>query len=687
MDARLVVIIAGIILMVAIIGALIVLRKNPNRFVFDTQGGTRPRASEGEGNTASTAFKGRFNMLMAGAASLFGILLAKLWTMQMVSSDYYEKKAQSNQTRTITTPAPRGRILDRNGIALVTNRGSLVVSAYQSLASDTVLVRHLANVLGLPYVTVHRNIQDYSQGAQSLHSVATDVRRSTVAYIQEHAGEFPGVHIVERTERLYPYGETCAHVLGYTGSITSDQLEKQTVSDANDETGGTNKINYQSGDIVGQAGVESAYEELLQGIRGEQTVSINASGAVTGVVSTVPPHPGSDIKLTIDLKTQQACEQGLEKAVSVAREHGNKADGGACICMDATNGEILGMASYPQFDPSVFIGGISTDLWNEFNADDGSRPLIDRAIAGQYVSASTIKPLGALAGMEYGVYSSSRSTDCTGYWTGLGKSNGKWCWLHSGHGPQNLQQGITNSCDSVFYDVGKAFYYDKDNPEGLQEMYRRWGLGKKTGIDLAGEADGRVPDRKWKQSHFKNWSSSDRAWNAGDMTNIAIGQGDILVTPLQMSCVYAGIANGGVEYTPHVFLSAVSDDGTSDVFKYNNGKRRRRLKAHVNSAADMKVVKRGLYGVIYEESGSTASHFSNLPVTVAGKTGTGEKSGEDAFGWLCVYAPADKPKYVVASLIEHGGYGASSALYAVRTVLGSLYDCPDSSMATGDESR
>ena len=186
MDAQIIVVIAGIVLMLAIIGSLVFLRGYSGRFTFDTKNGTRPRAAEGEGNTSGTAFKGRFTLLTAGVGAMFAALLGKLWSMQMVRSDYYENLSTQNRTRTVTTPAPRGRILDRNGTELVSNRASLVVTAYRDLADDEVLVRHIANVLGIPYVAARRNIQDSTEGAQARHTIASDVRRSTIAYIQEH---------------------------------------------------------------------------------------------------------------------------------------------------------------------------------------------------------------------------------------------------------------------------------------------------------------------------------------------------------------------------------------------------------------------------------------------------------------------------------------------------------------------
>lgn len=684
-SAQLVVIIAGAVLVLAILGSLLFLRGYSGRFTFDTKTGTRPRASEGEGNTSAQQMKGRFQMLTAAVGIALSALVAKLWTMQMVSSGYYENLAEQNRTRTVTTAAPRGRILDRDGAPLVTNRPSLAVAGYRDLANDSLTVRHLANVLGLPYMAVRRNLQDYSQSAQSLHVIASDVRRSTVAYIQEHVEAFPGVSVVERTERTYPHGTLACHLLGYTGTITTEQLDAQ---DKRQEEGKESQgdIVYESGDIVGQAGVELQYENLLQGIRGEQTVRVDSSGTVVGQAGSVDPKPGSDIKLTISLKIQQACEEGLKLGLDAGKKSGNKATGGACLCLDATNGEVLGMASAPSFDPSVFIGGVSNDDWNRLNGDDSGNPMVNRAISGQYMSASTIKPLSSLAALEYGAYTATQSSNCKGWWTGLGESAGRWCWNHSGHGPQTLRLGIVNSCDAVFYDVGKAFYYDVDEHEGLQKVFRRYGLGETTGIDLPNEASGRVPDEAWKKSYFKDWTDDQRAWVPGDLLNIAIGQGDILVTPLQMACAYAGIGNGGTEYTPHVFLSAVSRDGVGDAATY---RKRERLKASVHAESDLELVRSGLEGVIYEETESISQHFTNMSVKVAGKTGTGEKSGENDYSWFVAYAPSDKPRYVVAALIEQGGFGSVAALPAIRHVLAALYDEPDTAAnaSSSDQTR
>ena len=681
MDAQLIVLIAGLVLLAAIVGSLIFLRGYSGKYTYDTKDGTRPRASEGEGNTLGVTFKGRFRLLTLGIGAMLSALVARLWSMQMVSSDYYDELAVSNRTRTVTTSAPRGRILDRNGVALVTNRPSLAVTAYRDLADDTVLVRHLSNVLGIPYVAALRNIQDNTEGAQARHTIASDVRRSTIAYVQEHAADFAGVLVDERTERQYPYGTLAAHVLGYTGTVTQEQLQAQ--EEAGDD--GPNRITYSSGDVVGQAGVEYEYESLLQGIKGEQVVTVDATGNVTGQNSSVEPRAGSDIRLTLDLTIQKACEDGLAHAIEIAKNSGyENAGAGACVCLDCTNGDILGMASLPTFDPSVFVGGVSSEVWSELNSEEGGTPLLNRAINGQYMSASTIKVLSALAGLEYGIYSSSRTTVCTGFWTGNGEANGKKCWLETGHGTMNLRSGIANSCDPVFYDIGRDFFYNDANPEGLQEMFRRWGLGSVTGVDLPSEAEGRVPDAAWKESYFSDWPADQRAWNAGDMTNIAIGQGDILVTPLQMACVYAGVAMGGVEYTPHIFYSAVGRDGEGDAYRYNGTGSKERLTAHINSEEDLALVRGGIHDVIYTTDTSLASHFTNLPVEVYGKSGTGERTDEDEYAWFCAYAPADDPKYVVAAVLEQGGGGSATASRCIRDVLGAIYQTPDTSSDSGN---
>ena len=645
---------------------LVLVNRGEARFTFDI-GGQAPRASGGGDNSAEKGFKTRLTGLSIFSGSIIGVLFARLWAMQLVSADEYAQQAELNRTRTISTVAPRGRILDRNGIELVTNRPSLVVVASPDVIDDEVKIQHLANVLGMPPMAVRRKIQDQTEGAQSQRTVAVDVSRRMVAYIDEHQYLFEGIHVEERVQRHYPQGTTCAHVLGYTGSPTQEQLK------AAEEQASDTGISYESGDTVGQAGIEYQYESVLQGVRGEQTVYVDADGNVLDYASSIDAQSGSDVILTIDSKVQQAAEQGLVDAIERVRKAGNQVcNSGSAVCIDVTNGDVIALASYPTFSPSDFVGGISNDDWEMLSSEEAGNPLMNRVIAGQYPSASTIKPLSTFAALNYGIASSESQYVCSGYWTGFGEAYGQYCWNHDGHGGVDLRQGIVYSCDTVFYEIGKGFFYS-DNPEGLQATYRKWGLGEFTGIDLPGEGQGRVPDAEWKYNYYSNYPEEDRLWKGGDFTNLAIGQGDLLVTPMQMACVYAGIANRGTVYKPHVLKSVKSATGTGSVIDY---------KTSVLRTVDEKddyhdLVDAGLKGVISTESQYVAAHFASMSVSVAGKSGTAERANENPLGWFVAYAPADDPKYVVAATVENSTWGADTAMYVVRDTLGALFGQPD----------
>ena len=657
------------IVLVAII-VLLIINRGEARFTFDI-GGQAPRASGGGDNSTEKGFKNRLVGLEIFSGTIIGILFTKLWAMQLVSVDDYTKQAELNRTRRISTVAPRGRILDRNGVELVTNRPSLVVVANSEVADNDVVVQHLANVLGMPPVAVRRKIQDQTEGAQSLRTVAVDVSRRVVSYIDEHQYLFEGVHIEERAQRHYPLGTVCAHVLGYTGSPTSEQLK------ASEEDDSDYSISYESGDTVGQAGIEYQYESVLQGVRGEQTVYVDADGNVLDYATSIEATNGSDIILTIDSGVQRTAEESLAKVISGIREKGNtECMSGSAVCIDVTNGDVIAMASYPTFSPNDFVGGISNDDWEMLSSEEAGNPLMNRVIAGQYPSASTIKPLSTFAALNYGIATPESGYVCTGYWTGFGQDYGQYCWNHDGHGGVNLREGIVYSCDTVFYEIGKSFFFS-ENPEGLQETFRRWGLGQSTGIDLPAESIGRVPDAEWKYNYFTQADEFARSWQGGDTTNLVIGQGDLLVTPLQMACVYAGISTRGTVMRPHLLKSVSTHAGDGTVMDFKE----EALLTTEEQESSLDLVHSGLQGVIYEESPAQASHFLNMKELVAGKTGTAERSGEEPTGWFVAFVPADNPQYAVASCIEQGGYGSDSAMYVVRDIMGAIYGEPDDSEA------
>ncbi len=658
----------GIVLVA--LALLIIINRAEARFTFDI-GGATPRAAGGGDTSNEKGFKTGLTGMSIFSGGIIAVLFTKLWSMQLVSADEYARQAELNRTRTISTAASRGRILDRNGVELVGNRPSLVVMADSEVADDDVVVQHLANVLGMPPVAVRRKIQDQTEGAQSRRTVAVDVSRRVVSYIDEHQYLFDGVDVEERAQRHYPLGTRCAHVLGYTGSPTSDQLT------AAEQDGSEGGIAYESGDTVGQAGIEYQYESVLQGVRGEQTVYVDADGNVIDYATSIDAMNGSDIVLTIDNKVQAAAEQAIVDAIAKVRKSGNtECTSGSAVCMDVTNGEVIALASYPTFSPNDFVGGISNDDWEVLSSKEAGNPLMNRVIAGQYPSASTIKPLSTFAALNYGIANERSGYDCSGYWTGFGEEYGQYCWNHDGHGHVDLRRAITFSCDVAFYEIGKGFFYSND-PEGLQETYRRWGLGAPIGIDLPAEAEGRVPDAEWKWNYFDYADDVARSWQGGDCTNLVIGQGDMLVTPLQMACVYAGLATHGTVMRPHVLKSVSSRAGDGSVIDFKE-----EVALSVEEPdSSFSIVDDGLYGVIYEESEAQASHFTNMTEIVRGKTGTAERTGEEPTGWFVAYVPAQDPKYVIASCIEQGGFGSECAMYVVRDIMGAIYDEPDTSTA------
>ena len=671
MDLSLLIVIVCAVIAVVFIALFLVFGRSEAAYTFDIGGGA-PRASGGRDESAETTYSSRLVGFAAVIGAIFAALLARLWSMQLVSSDEYTKEAESNRTRTVTTAAPRGRILDRNGAEIVSNRSSLTVVADADVADDEVEMQLLANLIGMPRQAVYRKVIDSSEGAQSVRTVATDVSRRVVAYLGEHPAAFSGVSVQQRSQRSYPQGTLAAHVVGYTGTVTAEQLEASGSDDSS--------VQYKSGDVVGQAGVEAMYESILQGIRGEQTVYVDSNGKILQSSTKIDPQSGSDVVLTIDSSIQKAAEDSLEKVLTELRQKGKNPAGGSVVCLDCTNGEVLAMASAPTFSPSIFVGGIANSDWEGLTNEASNYPLLNRAISGQYPSGSTIKPFTSFAALDNGIATPQSGYVCNGWWTGLGEAYGMWCHNHDGHGGLNLQQGITFSCDVVFYEIGKGFS-NSSNKDGMQQKFRQYGFGSATGIDLPSEAVGRVPDAAWKWDYFSSLPDADREWHPGDYCNIAIGQGDILVTCLQIAHAYSSIANRGPVFKPHVLKCVKSNIGNGSVIDYKVSQT-----DDISEEDDYRdLVERGLEGVIYEETESQAAHWTNLNVKVAGKTGTGEQTSVGRnICWMVAYAPADDPKYVVAANVDGGDWGSTTAMLVARDVLGQIYGQPDTATTVSD---
>lgn len=612
--------------------------------------------------SASAGITRRFFALGGFAGAVFAVLGIKAWTMQVMSSEDYSSKAEENASTNVSTPAPRGCIYDAKGRVLVSNKTSQTVLTDPDTAKNVDVMQRLSTVLGLPIGVVRQRANDAAGGAQSQRVIATDVNLRDVAFISEHADAFPGVSIETRTVREYPYGALAAHVIGYTGTPTEDELA---------QAGWGREILPQ--DIVGKSGVELSYDAILSGDHGQRKVMVDAGGNVISVLSETDPLKGSDLHLTIDAYAQYVADTELANLIAPLGDIGTgKGAAGAIVAMDVTDGSVLVMASYPTFDPSYFTNGIPQDIWDLYNTDESGSPLMNRTVNGQYAAASTFKAFTSMAGLHYGFADYDSLWTCGGKWDGFGSGDIQKCWNRSGHGTLDLHGGIVNSCDVVFYEIAKEFFMH--GPEGskeisetaLQDYLAQYKFGMPTGIDLPDESHGRIPTPQWKAEQWKN-VPSEASWRGGDYTNMIIGQGDVLITPLQLAVAYGAIANGKL-LRPHlikevhnssdetVIEAEVEEIGSPDV-----------------NQEHLKYVRDSLHDMVLQNK-VVGPAFASMGIDAAGKSGTAEHTDREDDAWFVAYAPYDDPKYVVVCVIEQGGGGADVAGPLVTSVMGALFE-------------
>jgi penicillin-binding protein 2 len=598
------------------------------------------------------SLKSRFAAFGGVVLALLMVLAIRLWSMQVLSGPAYAARAEQNRVREITIPAPRGRILDRRGRELVTNRPTNVVLASSRVAEDGELLVRLSALLDVSVPEIEERLRGRKEAALAPRLVAVDVPLAAIAYLAEHPDEFPGVETGIRAVRRYPLGALAPHVLGYTGEISENEIALEDFA------------GYDPTEIVGKAGAERSFEKVLQGDRGRRVIEVDAAGRPRRVIKEIEPVPGRDVRLTIDARVQRVTEKALLDAIDDAhREKYPKAKAAAAVAIDVRNGEVLSMASLPTYDPGLFLGGITTDEWRSITSTASEFPLTNRVHMAQYPPASTFKAFTGLAGLRYGMTKQWAQYDCEGKWIGMGAEWKKFCWnRHPGHGITSFMEGIEESCDTVFYEIGHSFY--KDGEEKLQSFAREFGYGSLTGIDLPGEVDGRVPDSAWKKAYNEDYPEFQR-WNPGDTVNISIGQGDLLATPLQVATTYAGIANGGKVMKPHILRHVLGPEG--DVVLATESEIAFAPKV---SRAHLDIMESALLSVT--RTGTAKGAFRTFNVPVAGKTGTAEVAGKDDYAWFVGYAPADRPRYCVAVVVEQGGHGGSVAAPAARQILAAL---------------
>jgi penicillin-binding protein 2 len=623
----------------------------------------------------------RLRVLATLLVLLFSVLATRLWFLQVLASPRYVRLAEANAVKLVPLPPARGEILDRNGRVLAGTRPSLVVTVTrQEVAGrEREVLGRLARVLGVSPRALRTRLRDPRFYPFQPVPVARDVPLGVYLHLGEHRDRFPGVDVHVEAVREYPLGELAAHVLGYVGEISREEL-------ATDRFRG-----YRAGDLVGKAGVERAYERWLQGRRGYRQLLVNAQGRLLDPdFGYLPPSQGYDLVLSIDARVQRIAARALEEGILAARGQVHRASGsslratsGAVVVMDPRTGRVVAMASYPSFDPSVLVGGdLTVDEYRRLTSPGAGEPLLNRAIAGAWPPGSTVKPLVALAAVKEGIASLAGRYPCPAAWSLGGHVWNNWApydfgWL-------TVADSIVLSCDTVYYPWGYRFYllYDRTGKEVMQRDLRRMGLGRRTRIDLPGEVAGVVGDQRYKRRLFREnpgYFGTDDRWYPGDNVNLAIGQGMIRITPLQLAVAFSAIANGGTVWSPRVAWKVLGPDG--HVVKVIRPRRLGRLPvpreaiAYVRSAMAQVPVR-----------GTAAGAFAGFPldrIPVGGKTGTADIPGRQPTSWFGAFAPADSPRYVVVAVVEEGGFGAQTAAPIVRRVLEGIFSLPESGPLSG----
>jgi penicillin-binding protein 2 len=565
----------------------------------------------------------RLKSLLYGIFATLGILLMGLYFFQVVHADKYVSLAYGNRLRLIRFSPPRGEIYDRNGVPLAVNETTFSIMGYPLDLDKPGMLSHISELLsnyGIP-MSVDDLEKTIKKQRWAPYRVIRLVPNLTMAQMAELVAdpEFPQqLFPLPVWRRIYPAGSLAANITGYVGEISEQELKDSPPGE------------YVGGDLVGKGGIERYYEDTLKGVAGEEAIEVNARGRKVRTVDLRPSEKGQDIHLTLDMGAQKLAAELLS---------GYK---GAVVAMDVKTGAVLVSASSPTYDNNPMAWGVSAKEWQEIMADQ-DKPMLDRVIAGVYPPASTFKALVALAALEENVITPSTTFFCGG---ALHLPSRTFrCWRRGGHGNVSLLGALQNSCDVYFYQVGM-----KLGIERLLKWVRKFGRGAPTGIDLPGEAGGNAAGPEWKRARFKE------NWYQGDTINYSIGQGFLLLTPLQIARVYAAIANQGRLVTPYFAPAGAERAVDMGILPDKLG-----------------VVQKGLDYVVSRGTGSRAGRFG---VAVAGKTGTAQNAHGLDHAVFAGYAPADNPQYVAVAMVEGGEHGSSVASPIVGEILAHILSHP-----------
>jgi penicillin-binding protein 2 len=594
------------------------------------------------GPPATPQFALRIAMLGGLALAMFSVIFFRLWYLQVLSGDKYLKQANNNRIRDIRVQAPRGEIVDRNGKVLVNNRTGLALQILtQRLPHDPKQREREFSRLGVVIqrspAYIRKQIREQEKISPNTPvTLRQDINYDVVYYLQENQTRFPGVTVQRIFLRQYTQGDLAAHLFGYVGQVTKDQLKQPRYRTA------------RQGDEVGQSGVEYEYDRFLRGHAGVTKVQVDALGRPKGELGSVAAKPGDNLQLTIDSDVQRAGESALA----------SRGLPGAFVTMDVQTGEILGMASYPTFDPSVFTHPLTPARYKALTSPDLGAPLANRATQGLYPTGSTFKLITSTAALESGTI-----TPDTTLFDGGTLQVGGISFHNAGggaYGALQLPSALQVSSDVFFYQLGERM---NTSEEPLQHWAHELGIGRKTGIDLPAESGGLLPTPQWRDKLYKQ-HQTDRPWTVGDNINLAVGQGDLQADPLQMATAYAAIANGGTIVTPHLGDSV--DNAAGQVVE----EIRPAPKRHLDIKPEYRqAILAGLHMAAQSPGGTSYKVFGGFPIPVAGKTGTAERPGQADQSWYVVFAPYPNPRIVTAVTIERGGFGADAAAPAAEEIL------------------
>jgi len=547
------------------------------------------------------------------ASAFFVFLIIHVFKMQVIDHEVYKAQSERNRIRPVILEAPRGVILDRYGREMVSNR--LAFDCYiipqEGKANLEASLKRLAAIVYQSEDQLMERYKSKKKGAFTPVLLIQDMGKEEAIRIEEEADELPGVFIKTRPVREYQLGAAASHVLGYVGAIDAAGYKE------------LKEYGYRMTDLIGKDGIEKTHESYLKGKSGAVQYETDSRGRLLEVLSIQEPVEGKSVQLSLDLDLQLHVHELMESQM------------GAIAVMELNQGGVLALVSEPSFDPNIFARPSKYQKDIVFLLKDPKKPLINRAIAGEYPPGSTFKMVSAHTGLNNGKINSNTSFFCPGYFhVGRHRFN---CWRHQGHGAQDLIQGIQHSCNVFFYNLGM-----KLDVAAISKEARAFGLGQKTSIELPAEKKGLVPTRDWKRKRFRE------SWYRGETINYIIGQGFLLVTPLQMMRATGVVASGGTLFAPFLAQKIADVD------------QRKGREKKVFDGRHLRIIQRGMKEVVQSRTG-TGQRARSPKVSVAGKTGTAQASQGEDHAWFVGFAPTDEPQVAVVVFLEHGGKGGYSA--------------------------